>query len=567
MSEKQSYDIAILGAGPGGYVAAIRAAQLGLKSCLIEKGKIGGVCLNWGCIPTKALLKSAEVYGLCRRAGEFGVKVDTPAFDMAAAVKRSRQISESVTRGVEYLLKQNKVTVIQGRGRFDGPHSIAVTGPGGEDVAQVEAPNVIVATGARQRSLPGVEIDRRKVITSTEAMVLNEVPSSMVIVGAGAVGVEFAYFYNAVGCKVTLLEMMPSVLPGEDGEISKLLERLLKRQGVDIVTSASVQAIDVTADGVKVSVRAAEPGRGAAPGSGVDSAGPAGAEGAGGSAGRGGGPGAIASGRGPGTASPGAGKASQESGEGIAGGRAPGRSGEGPGDAGREASPSSPSPNGESDPTFEAKLALMAVGVIPNTADLGLEEAGIELAKGGFVKVDEYMKTTAEGVYAIGDVAGLPLLAHVASGQGIIAVDKIAGESPGPFCAELMPRCVYCQPQVASVGLTEEQAKERGHEVTVGRFPFRASGKSVAVGERDGQVKVVADAKTGRLLGAAIIGSEATELIGEPTLAQSLDDGCRKLLSTVHAHPTLSEAVMEAAGDAFKMAIHKPADPLGGGKR
>jgi len=548
-------------------VAAIRAAQLGLKACLIEKSKIGGVCLNWGCIPTKALLKSAEVYGLCRRAGEFGVKVDSPAFDMAAAVKRSRQISESVTRGVEYLLKQNKVTVIKGRGRFEGPRSVAVTGPDGEKIAQIEARHVIVATGARQRSLPGIEIDRRKVMTSNEAMILDDVPPSMVIVGAGAVGVEFAYFYNAVGCKVTLLEMMPSVLPGEDGEISKLLERLLKRQGVDIVTSASVQAVDVTADGVKVSVRAAEPGKGGVPGSGVDSAGLAGAAGAGGNASREGVPGAIASGTGAGPGSPGAEKAGQGSGMGGAGGGASGRSGANPGDAGGKASPSSPAGAGGSERTFEASLALVAVGVIPNTADLGLEEAGVELGKGGFIEVNEYMKTTAEGVYAIGDVAGPPLLAHVASGQGIMAVEKIAGESPSPFRAELMPRCVYCQPQVASVGLTEDQARERGYEVTVGRFPFRASGKSVAVGERDGMVKVVADAKTGRLLGAAIIGSEATELISEPTLAQDLDDGCRKLLSTVHAHPTLSEAVMEAAGDAFRMAIHKPADPLGGGKR
>jgi pyruvate/2-oxoglutarate dehydrogenase complex dihydrolipoamide dehydrogenase (E3) component len=383
------------------------------------------------------------------------------------------------------------------------------------------------------------------------------------------VGVEFAYFYNAIGCKVTLIEMMPSALPGEDGEISRLLERLLKRQGVDIVTSTSVQAVDVTDDGVKVSVRAAEPGKGGVPGSGVGGADPAGAAGVGGRAGRRGGPGVNASGRGAGTGSSGAGKPGQESGAAAAsgGGDMSGRSGASPGGTGREASPSSPTAEGESERSFEASLALMAVGVIPNTADLGLEEAGVELGKGGFIKVDEYMTTTVEGIYAIGDVAGPPLLAHVASGQGIIAVEKIAGESPGPFRAELMPRCVYCQPQVASVGLTEDQAKERGHEVTVGRFPFRASGKSVAVGERDGMVKVVADAKTGRLLGAAIIGSEATELISEPTLAQSLDDGCRKLLSTVHAHPTLSEAVMEAAGDAFGMAIHKPADPLGGGKR
>ena len=491
-------------------MAAIRAAQLGLGACVIEKSRIGGVCLNWGCIPTKALLKSAEVYDLCRRAEEFGVKVSGQSFDMAAAVKRSRQASETVTRGVEYLLRQNKITVVTGRGRLVNSHRVAVSGPDGEEMDEVEASNVIVATGAGQRSLPGVVIDGKRVITSTEAMVLDEIPDSMVIIGAGAVGVEFAYFFNAIGCKVTLLEMMPSVLPGEDGEITKLLIRFLKRHGVDIVTSARVRSVSVHGDKVKVSVEVA------------------------------GAPGGAA-------------------GSGSGGSSATGGSGEPPASAGGQKGAKE-----AAEKTFEASHALMAVGVIPNTSDIGIEEVGVELAKGGFVKVDEYMRTTVEGVFAIGDVAGPPLLAHVASAQGEIAVETVAGEAPGPFRAELMPRCVYCRPQVASVGFTEEQARQRGHDVKVGRFPFRASGKSVAVGERDGIVKVIADAESGRLLGAAIIGAEATELIAEPTLAQNLDGTCWHLLKAVHAHPTLSEAVMEAAGDAFGMAIHKPGESLEG---
>jgi dihydrolipoamide dehydrogenase len=523
MRDLRSFDLSVIGGGPGGYVAAIRAAQLGLRVCLIEKSEIGGVCLNWGCIPTKALLKSAEVYNLCRRAGEFGVNAGDCSFDMAAAVKRSRQVSESVRRGVEYLLKQNEVPVFTGGGRFVGPREVAVTGPAGEDLGRIEADSLIVATGARQKPLPGVEIDGERVITSTEAMGLSRVPTSMLIVGAGAVGVEFAHFFNSVGCKVTLLEMLPSVLPGEDEEITRLLTRLLKRQGIDIVTSALVQGVEVGDDGIKVEVSDAPGGAGAG-GSGV---------------GRDGGQPA---------------KAPKET---ERGGR-----NRGVGDA-----TSRRDQGGHSGKIFEAAVALIAIGVVPNSDDLGLERAGVELTKGGFIKVDEYMRTTAEGVYAIGDVCGPPLLAHVASAQGIIAVEKIAGKAPGPFQAELMPRCVYCQPQVASVGLTEKQAIELGYKVKVGRFPFRASGKSVAIGERDGMAKVVADSENGRLLGAAIIGSEATELIAEPALAQNLDGGCRRLLETVHAHPTLSEAVMEAAGDAFGVAIHKPADVLGGGKR
>jgi dihydrolipoamide dehydrogenase len=485
MSDTQCYDLAIIGGGPGGYVAAIRAAQLGLKPCVIERGRIGGVCLNWGCIPTKALLRSAEVYGLCRRAGEFGVKAGKPSFDMAAAVKRSRAVSEQVSRGVEYLLKRHDIPVIAGRGRVVSPHRVAVLDPGDEPLAAVEAKNVLIATGARPRSIPGVRIDGDKVISSTEAMTMESVPESLVIVGAGAVGVEFAYFFNAVGSKVTLLEMLPSILPGEDAEISRLLARAFKKQGIETLTSARVRAVDV----------------------------------------------APKAGGGPGT------RLAVETAKGE-----------------RE---------------LAASAVLMAIGVMPNSDGLGLEDLGVALDSGGFVETDEYMRTSAEGLYAIGDVSGPPLLAHAASAEGILAVETIAGRSPRPRRIDHMPRCVYCQPQVASVGLSEEKAlewaRERDQSIKVGRFPFRASGKSLAAGERDGIVKVLTEAGSGKVLGAAIIGGEATELIAEICLALEVGATAERILDTVHAHPTLSEAVMEAAGDALGIAIHKPADALGGG--
>jgi dihydrolipoamide dehydrogenase len=481
MAEIQRCRLAIVGGGPGGYVAAIRASQLGLEPILIEKSRIGGVCLNWGCIPTKALLKSAEVFRMCGRLGEFGIEAGTPTFDMQAAVRRSRSISEQVTKGVEYLLKQNKVRVVHGRAHIVGPNQIAVLDPGDDPVAAVEAENILVATGARPRSIPGITIDGTRVISSTEAMTLEGVPESMVMVGAGAVGVEFAYFFNAVGCKVTLVEMLPSILPGEDSEISKLLTRFLKKQGVEIVTSARVASVEVGGDRIRVSLETEKGGA-----------------------------------------------------------------------------------------EHEARKVLMAIGVRPNSDGLGLEDAGVEIDPAGFIKVDEYMRTSAESIYAIGDVAGQPLLAHVASAEGVLAVEAIAGLSPEPHRLELMPRCVYCQPQVASVGLSEEKAAERaierGWKIKVGKFPFRASGKSVAVGERDGIVKIISNEDSGRILGAAIVGSEATELIAEIGLAMKLGATCEQVMRTVHAHPTLAESVMEAAGDALAMAIHKPGDALGGGR-
>jgi dihydrolipoamide dehydrogenase len=481
MAEIQNCRLAIVGAGPGGYVAAIRAAQLGLEPILIEKGRIGGVCLNWGCIPTKALLKSAEVFQLCKRAGEFGVEAGDPSFNMAAAVKRSRNISEQVTKGVEYLLKQNKIQVLIGRAHIVGPGRIAVLGPGDEPAGVLQAENILIATGARVRSIPGIAIDGKRVISSTEAMALGDVPESMVIVGAGAVGVEFAYFFNAVGCKVTLVEMLPSILPGEDAEIAKLLTRSFKKQGIEIQTSAKVTSVEIGGDRARVAI---------------------------------------------------------ETEKGLK--------------------------------EYETPKVLMAIGVRPNSDNLGMEELGVKLDAGGFIEVDEYMRTSAEGVFAIGDVSGRLLLAHVASAEGILAVEAIAGLSPEPHRLEHMPRCVYCQPQVASVGLSEEKAaewaKSEGRTVKIGRFPFRASGKSVAVGERDGIVKIISEGASGKVLGAAIVGGEATELIAEICLALKLGATCGQVMATVHAHPTLSESVMEAAGDALDMAIHKPGDALGGGR-
>jgi dihydrolipoamide dehydrogenase len=481
MAELQSCRLAIIGGGPGGYVAAIRAAQLGLEPVLVEKSKIGGVCLNWGCIPTKALLKSAEVFHMCGRLGEFGIEAGTPTFDMQAAVRRSRSISEQVIKGVEYLLKQNKIRVIAGRAHLIGPNQVAVLDPGDDPVAAIQADNVLVATGARPKSIPGIAIDGERIISSTEAMSLDGVPESMVIVGAGAVGVEFAYFFNTVGCNVTLVEMLPYILPGEDAEISKLLMRFLKKQGIEIVTSAKVTSVEVGGDRIRVILE---------------------------------------------------------------------------------------TDKGEKE--YEARKVLMAVGVRPNSDGLGLEDLGVELDDAGFIKVDEYMRTSAENIYAIGDVAGAPLLAHVASAEGVLAVESMAGLSPEPHKLELMPRCVYCQPQVASVGLSEEKAaewaKEHGATIRVGRFPFRASGKSAAVGERDGIVKIISEEKTGVILGAAIVGGEATELIAELGLAMKLGATCEQVMGTVHAHPTLAESIMEAAGDALAMAIHKPGDALGGGR-
>ncbi len=456
------YDVGIIGGGPGGYVAAIRAAQLGLKPVLIEEDRVGGLCLNWGCIPSKALLWNAEVVHLFRNSEEFGITYDALRIDMGKAVDRSRQVADRMVKGVEFLLKKNKVTVVKGRGQLKGKREIAVT-PGGE---LVEAEHIIVATGAHARSLPGIDFDGRTVISSREALELRETPGSLVVVGGGPLGVEFAYYYHAYGADVTVVEMLDHLLPLEDEEISRQLERAFKKQGIAFRTGAAVSRVE-TADGKATVVLSA----------------------------------------------------------------------------------------GDRDEELVADKVLMAVGMAANTDGLGLEEAGVELER-GFVAIDEAMRTSAQGIFAIGDVTGKLMLAHVASTQGVTAVERIAGREPPPLSYEKMPRCTYCQPQVASLGLTEAQARERGIGVKVGTFPYRGNGKAVAVGRTDGLVKLVTDAANGEIVGYHFIGQDATELLAEASLGSVLEATPRELGWAVHAHPTLSEIVKEAALAVEGEAIH-----------
>ena len=461
-----AYDVVVIGGGPGGYSAAIRARQLGLKTALIEDAELGGTCLNWGCIPTKALLKQAEVYQLFLRAEEFGLRVDKPEVDWDAVIGRSRQVAEQLSKGVAYLMQKNQVEVFAGRGRLTPSRQVAVEDADGEVVAELEAANMVLATGARPKSIPGVEFDGERIIASREAMIVAKQPASLAIIGAGAIGVEFAYFYRAFGSKVLLLEALPQVLPREDEEIAAGLAESLTRQGIEVVTGARVEEVKKQKRGVALRYRV-----------------------------------------------------------------------------------------GEEEQRRRVDHVLVATGVQGNIEGLGLEALGIRTRDGAIV-VDERMQTSAKGIYAIGDVAGPPLLAHAAAQEGIMAVEFIAGRNRPAIDPNQVPNCIYCQPQVASVGLSESQACEAGYDVKVGRFPFAASGKGQAAGETEGLVKLIFDARYGELLGGAILGAEATELIAELTLALRLEATYEELLATMHAHPTLSEAVMEAAGQAFGEAIN-----------
>jgi dihydrolipoamide dehydrogenase len=462
--EERNYDVAVIGAGPGGYVAAIRAAQLGLKTAIVERDRVGGICLNWGCIPTKALLRSAELFGLFQRAREFGLTVEGLKPDFQAVVKRSRQVADRLARGVEFLLRKNKVQLFPGSARIVGRGKLAVESATG--VEELSAKHIIVATGARPRALPDVQFDGKQILTSKEAMTLESPPKSIVIVGAGPIGVEFAYFFRIFGSEVTLLEMMPQILPLEDAECAEVVAKSFRKSGIQVVTGARVVSVEKTPSGLGVMVE-------------------------------------------------------------------------------REGQQLS----------YEGEVALVAVGVQANVEGMGLEELGVEL-EGGFIKVDAFGRTNVDGIYAIGDVIGPPLLAHVASHEGIVCVEAIAGRNPQPLDYSNVPSCTYCQPQIASIGLTEEKAKSLGHEVRVGRFPFRANGKSLALGETEGFVKLIFDQKHGELLGAHIVGPEATELVAELAVAKTLEGTFEEIASTIHAHPTLSEAVMEAALDADGRAIH-----------
>ncbi len=459
------FDISVIGGGPGGYTAAIRAAQLGLKTVVIEKEKLGGVCLNWGCIPTKALLKSAELIMQAKRAADFGVILGQVSADFTKIISRSRDVSAKVVKGVEYLMKKNNIEVIQGTAQLRGKGIIEITGQNSSQT-QITAKHIVLATGARPRSLPSVQFDGQQIISSTEAMLLQKLPVSMAIIGAGAIGVEFAYFYNALGTKVTLIEMIPTILPVEDREITKSLTSSLKKSGITILTEARVENV---VKGQKITL-----------------------------------------------------------------------------------SVSTKDGNKE----LQADIALMAVGVQGNTENLGLEALGVKTERGFIVVEKPSYKTTVEGIYAIGDVNGPPWLAHVASAEGITCIESIAGKKPQPVDYDAIPGCTYCQPQVASVGLTEEKARERGYELKIGKFPFRPLGKAMAIGESEGMVKLIFDAKYGELLGAHILGSEATELIAELVLAKTLESTGHEIMKTIHAHPTLGAAIMEAAGAAYGEAIN-----------
>jgi len=461
---QREFDVTIIGGGPGGYVAAIRASQLGLKTAIIEKDKLGGVCLNWGCIPTKALLKNAEIYNHFKHADEFGISYSNLKVDFKKVIERSRKVALLNSKGVEYLMKKNKIEHISGFGKLKAKGIIEVS-KDGKAIEEIKSKHTIIATGARSRTIPGINVDGKKVITSSEAMTLPTIPKSMIIIGAGAIGIEFAYFYNAFGTKVTIVEMMPNILPVEDKEISKLLESNFKKNGIEIFTETKVESVTAGKD-VKVVVS-----------------------------------------------------------------------------------------NKEGKKELKAEIALNAIGVQGNIENIGLETLGIKIEK-GWIVVDDFGKTNVDGVYAIGDVAGPPWLAHVASKEGIVCVEKIAGKNPQPIDWDNIPGCTYCQPQVASVGLTEEKAINAGHQIKVGRFPFSASGKARAIGETDGLVKLIFDAKYGELLGAHILGSEATEMLAELNVAKSLETTAEGIAGTMHAHPTLSEAIMEAAENALGHSIH-----------
>ena len=463
MPERQ-FDIAIIGGGPGGYVAAIRAAQLGLKTIVVERDKLGGICLNWGCIPTKALLKNAEVYNQFKHADEWGITCKDLKFDFPKIIERSRKVANINSKGVEYLFKKNKIEHLPGFGKIVAKGRVEVS-KDGTPVETLSAKHIIVATGARARTLPNTKIDGKQIISSTEAMLLPHVPKSMVVIGAGAIGVEFAYFYSSFGTKVTIVEMMPNILPVEDKEISRLLENSFRKKGIEIFTGAKVENVATTKE-VKVTLTTKE--------------------------------------------------GKQE---------------------------------------LKADVALMAIGVQGNVENLGLEALGVKVEK-SWIQTDDFGRTNVQGLYALGDIAGPPWLAHVASHEGIVCVEAIAGLNPKPIDYDNIPGCTYCQPQVASLGMTEERAAAEGYQLKIGRFPFSASGKARAIGETEGLVKLIFDAKYGELLGAHILGSEATEMIAELGVAKSLETTEAGISGTIHAHPTLSEAIVEAAENAYGHAIN-----------
>ncbi len=459
------YDLIVIGSGPGGYVAAIRASQLGMKVAVVEKAELGGICLNWGCIPTKALLKSANVFEYIKHAKDYGIDVKDASADFAGIVKRSRDVAAGMSKGVQFLFKKNKIDQLAGLGKLKKGGKVEVTDAEGKKT-DYEAKSIIVATGGRSRELPNLKIDGKKVIGYREAMVLPQQPKKLLVVGSGAIGVEFAYFYSTLGTEVTIVEFLPRIVPVEDEEVSKALDKSFKKAGMKIYVNSEVTKVDTAGAGCVATVK---------------------------------------------------------------------------------------TPDGEI--KIEADIVLSAVGVSTNLEGIGLEEVGVKTDKGKVI-VDDFYKTNIAGVYAIGDIVKGPALAHVASAEGIICVEKIAGHHPQPLNYNNIPGCTYCSPEIASVGYTEEAAKKAGYEIKVGKFPFTASGKAKAAGAADGFVKLIFDAKYGECLGAHMIGANVTEMIAEIVSARKLETTGMEIIKTVHPHPTMSEAIMEAAAAAYGEVIH-----------
>ncbi len=459
------YDVVVLGSGPGGYVTAIRASQLGLKVAVIEKENLGGICLNWGCIPTKALLKSAQVFQYIQHAEDYGIKVSKADADFAAVIQRSRGVADGMSKGVQFLMKKNKIDVILGYGKVQPGKKVEVTDADGKK-SIVEGKHIIIATGARARELPNVPIDGEKVIEYRKAMSLEKQPKSMLVIGSGAIGVEFAYVYASMGTKVTIVEFMPRIVPVEDVDVSKELAKQYKKMGIEVLTNASVEKVDIKGKGCKSTVKTKD---------------------------------------------------------------------------------------GEI--VIETDVVLSAAGITSNIENIGLEDVGIATDRGK-VLVNEFYETNMPGYYAIGDIVPGQALAHVASAEGIICVEKIAGHHPQPLDYNNIPGCTYCSPEIASVGYTEEQAKEAGYDIKVGKFPFTASGKAKAGGVPEGFVKVIFDAKYGEWLGCHMIGANVTEMIAEAVVARKLETTGMEIVKSVHPHPTMSEAIMEAAAAAYDEVIH-----------
>ena len=465
-------DVCVIGSGPGGYVSAIRASQLGLKTIVVEKGDLGGVCLNIGCIPTKALLKSAQVAEYLQHAGDYGFAAGDVKTDFPKIIKRSRNAATKMSKGVQFLMKTNKIEVVKGKGVFASKSELKVLDGKEKEVEKIKAKHFIIATGARPRELPSLKFDGKTIIDSEGAMKLEKQPKRMVIVGAGAIGIEFAYFYHAIGTEVTVVEMQKNILPVEDAEISKELEKIYKKKGLNILTESTVEKVGKKGKALEVTVKT---------------------------------------------------KKGEEK--------------------------------------IQTDVVLSAVGVVGNVEGLGLEDIGVKVEKGAIQADRKTYQTSVEGIYAIGDVAGAPWLAHKASHEGIRCVERIAGQDPQPINYENIPGCTYCQPQVASVGLTEEKAKEKGHKIKVGKFPFQANGKAVGAGQTDGFVKVIFDEKYGEWLGCHMIGADVTDLITEAVVARDLETTGHEIIQAVHPHPTLSETVMEAVAEAYGEGIHLGTPP------